>query len=271
MQSIDNKYSKVFIVPAEYSSLTKLNDSEKYFDLIYRRLSEWNDLRIDDSAVYYVFDRDPKNNKAGIVKGLMNQLCNSRGDNDVFLNGLLLLSYPCVESFVLEAFEDDFVSAKGSVVKTYIQGNGYSIDAIDENEDEDVRVIRPMYWRTIATSWSMVMGNTSPLDEDGYYHSTEWFFDEFAYALFPGIDWPDLRREDHVLWFAERPEPYVIRRRTFDINGVKILRQWREGEELVVAMNVERDRGDRIVHVHMTPSSLDEHPFAWKIEKGVIQ
>ncbi|MCQ2363161.1 MAG: hypothetical protein MJ041_02400 [Acidaminococcaceae bacterium] len=136
---------------------------------------------------------------------------------------------------------------------------------------EDVRIIRSLYWRTIATSWSMVMGATAPLDEDGYYHSTEWFFDEFAYALFPGIDWPDLRREDHVLWFAERPEPYVIRRRTFDINDVRILKQWREGDELVVAMNVERDRGDRIVHVHMTPASLKVHPFAWKIEKGVIQ
>ena len=85
---------------------------------------------------------------------------------------------------------------------------------------EDVRKIRTLYWRTIATSWSMVMGQVAKLDEDGYYHSTEWFFDEFAYALFPGVDWPDLRREDHVLWFAERPEPYVIRRRTFDINDV---------------------------------------------------
>ncbi len=136
---------------------------------------------------------------------------------------------------------------------------------------EDVRHIRSLYWRSIATGWSMVMGTTAPLDEDGYYHSTEWFFDEFAYALFPGIDWPDLRREDHVLWFSERPEPYVIRRRTFDINDVKILRQWCEGEILVVAMKVKRDRGDRIVHVYMTRSDLKKHPFPWKIEKGVIQ
>lgn len=136
---------------------------------------------------------------------------------------------------------------------------------------EDVRNIRTLYWRTIATSWSMVMSTTAPLDEDGYYHSTEWFFDEFAYALFPGINWPDLRREDHVLWFAERPEPYVIRRRTFDINDVKILKYWREDEQLVVALNVKRDRGDRTVHIYMTPADLSKHPFAWKIEKGVIQ
>ena len=78
----------------------------------------------------------------------------------------------------------------------------------------------------------------------GYYHSTEWFFDEFAYALFPGIDWPDLRREDHVLWFAERPEPYVIRRRTFDINYVNIIGQRREGEQLIVTMRVKGDKKD---------------------------
>lgn len=136
---------------------------------------------------------------------------------------------------------------------------------------EDVRNIRTLYWRTIATSWSMVMSTTAPLDEDGYYHSTEWFFDEFAYALFPGIHWPDLRKEDHVIWFEERPEPYVIRRRTFDINGVKFVKQWREGEQLVVALKVKRDRGDRIVHIYMTPADSSKHPFAWKVEKGVIQ
>lgn len=134
----------------------------------------------------------------------------------------------------------------------------------------DVRYIRPLYWRTIATSWSMVMGNTAPLDKDGYYHSTEWFFDEFAYALFPGVDWPDLRVEDHVIWFAERPEPYVIRRRTFDINYVTIMCQRREDDYLIVTLCVKGDHHDDKIDIYMTPASRYQHPFAWKIEKGVI-
>lgn len=138
------------------------------------------------------------------------------------------------------------------------------------HKGEDVRYIRTLYWRTIATSWSMVMSKVAPLDEDGYYHSTEWFFDEFAYALFPGIDWPDLRREDHVLWFAERPEPYVIRRRTFDINQVDIIRQRREGEQLVVTMRVKGGKKDKDVDIYMTAANRYKHPFPWKIEKGVI-
>jgi len=136
---------------------------------------------------------------------------------------------------------------------------------------EDVRNIPALYWRTIATGWSMVMGAAAPLDEDGYYHSTKWFFDEFAHALFPGIDSPVLRREDHVLRFDERQEPYVIRRRSFDINDVRILKQWRELDQLVVLVNVKKDYGDRRVRVYMTPASMDIHPFAWKIEKGVVQ
>lgn len=134
----------------------------------------------------------------------------------------------------------------------------------------DVRYIRPLYWRTIATSWAMVMGDTVPLDEDGYYHSTEWFFDEFAYALFPNVDWPDLRREDHVLWFADRSEPYVIRRRTFDINYVTIMGQRREDDYLIVTLCVKGDHHDDKIDIYMTPASRYQHPFAWKIEKGVI-
>ena len=136
----------------------------------------------------------------------------------------------------------------------------------------DVRIVRDLYWRTIATSWAMVMGGTAPLDEDGYYHSTEWFFDEFAYALFPEINWPDLRIEDHVLWFPERPEPYVIRRRTFDINYVTIIEQRREGNQLIATMKVKGDRKDKdkLVDIYMSPVNRYKHPFAWKIEKGVI-
>ncbi|MBQ0067308.1 MAG: hypothetical protein KBS60_03870 [Phascolarctobacterium sp.] len=137
-------------------------------------------------------------------------------------------------------------------------------------KNEDVRNIRTLYWRTIATSWSMVMGATAPLDEDGYYHSTEWFFDEFAYALFPEINWPDLRREDHVLWFSDRPEPYVIRRRTFDVNYVKILEQRWQDNQLIVTVNVKGGKKDKKVDIYLSRADQYKHPFAWKIDKGVI-
>lgn len=135
---------------------------------------------------------------------------------------------------------------------------------------EDVRTVRPLYWRTLATAWSMVMGQAAPLDSDGYYHSTEWFFDEFAYALFKDVNWPDLVREDHVLWFAERPEPYVIRRRTFDINLVDFVSERVEGERLVVKMYVRCDRGNRFVELYLSPANLYKHPFAWKVDYAKI-
>ena len=135
---------------------------------------------------------------------------------------------------------------------------------------EDVRNVRPLYWRTLATAWSMVMGQATPLDSDGYYHSTEWFFDEFAYALFKDVNWPDLVREDHVLWFSERPEPYVIRRRTFDINLVDFVSERVEGERLVVKMYVRCDKGNRFVDLYLTPANLYKHPFAWKVDCAKI-
>ena len=54
----------------------------------------------------------------------------------------------------------------------------------------------------------------------------------------------DLRREDHVIWFSERPEPYVIRRRTFDINYVTIMGQRREDDYLIVTLCVKGDHHD---------------------------
>lgn len=103
-----NKYSKVFIIPSEYSALVRLEPCD-YLDMIYSVLSNKYNLDLENSSTFFLFDRDRKSNKKTVVEKLLTNLSSSRGNNDnnnYEMNGLLLLSYPCIESMLLQANSD---------------------------------------------------------------------------------------------------------------------------------------------------------------------
>ena len=60
---------------------------------------------MSNAAVYYVFDRDNESNLYCEVESLSSILVNSR-DNGVESNGLLLISYPCIESYIKTCIDD---------------------------------------------------------------------------------------------------------------------------------------------------------------------
>lgn len=114
----ENKYSKVFIVPAKQSAIVKLDKSNDYFDEIYSRLSLDYELDLENSAIYYLFDRDRESNNLKQILPLMDKYGNSR-DNGFEMNGLLLLSYPCIQSFYTNCKNDDVYLTDGKQVKMY--------------------------------------------------------------------------------------------------------------------------------------------------------
>ena len=63
----NNKYSKVYIIPAKYSAISTLDINDDYFDEIFSKLSKY-DLDIDNSALYFLFDRDRQSNRPGVIK-----------------------------------------------------------------------------------------------------------------------------------------------------------------------------------------------------------
>ena len=74
---------------------------------------------MNDSAIYFIFDRDRENNKKEILEDAIAKLTNSRDNPDFEMNGLLLLSYPCVEALYLNVNNDDKKFGNGKSIKTY--------------------------------------------------------------------------------------------------------------------------------------------------------
>ena len=121
MVNSKDKYSKVYIIPSEYSAVNKLLGSTKYLDEIYHKLAIDYELDIDNAAIYYLFDRDRKNNRPADITDLMNKLGNSRDNDDFEMNGLLLLSYPSIEAFYTNANDDSVRLDSGINAKEYIK------------------------------------------------------------------------------------------------------------------------------------------------------
>ena len=114
-----DKYSKVFLIPAEHSAISRFNPEEEYYDCIYNRLSKYG-LDVENSAIYYLFDRDRLSNRPGSILKNIKKYRNSR-DNGIEMNGLFLLSYPSVEAYYYLCNEDERNFASGKEAKEHLK------------------------------------------------------------------------------------------------------------------------------------------------------
>lgn len=135
----NNKYSKVYIIPAKYSSISTLDINDNYFDEIFSKLAKY-DLDADNSAIYFIFDRDRKSNRPAPIMKNIEHFSNSR-DNDDYKNGLFLLSYPSIEAFYLncDGVKTEFNS--GNEIKQYITKKEIKINNIDDGINEIIDII----------------------------------------------------------------------------------------------------------------------------------
>lgn len=93
------------MINAKESSIKNIDRDNGFLDNLFMELIENYDFDVDNAAIYYLFDRDSRSNTdATFIEGLLSVLVNSR-DNDSFdRQGILLLSYPSIESFTLSNF-----------------------------------------------------------------------------------------------------------------------------------------------------------------------
>ncbi len=122
-------YSKVVIITNNKPQLSSLLKENEYIDNIFKLLQN-NNMSPYDSAVYYLFDRDENNIE--IITSLINKFTNSRESNDFDINGLLLLSYPCVEAFYMNCNCDNYKPSNRKLLKRYVNVNRYK--KIDERK-----------------------------------------------------------------------------------------------------------------------------------------
>lgn len=132
----ENPLSRVFVMNAESSNLNSINN-EEYLDNLYEELDREFGVNIDDAAIFFIFDRDPKSNTKNNKESdedqyvkLHSYYSNPWENDDNRIGGQLLLSYPSLESYEISNFVDNSHNLKyglGNDLKQFI--------ALDENRN----------------------------------------------------------------------------------------------------------------------------------------
>lgn len=131
--------SKIAVINTEASNISDICDENCYLDSVFETLISEYDFPVDKAAIYYIFDRDPKSNvDVPLIKKLISQLKNAYENEDGLRGGLLLLSYPCIESYVVANFIDDthlIEFAIGEEAKAFVAGKNTEIQYNKITED----------------------------------------------------------------------------------------------------------------------------------------
>ena len=124
--SIQDRFSQIAVVNTRESNIRDISENEKYLDDVFDVLREQYKFPIDQSAIYYLFDRDPKSNTdPALIEKYILSLANPYDNND-YKAGQLLLSYPSIESYLVSNFRDaaNFLRfSLGTDAKKYIGQN----------------------------------------------------------------------------------------------------------------------------------------------------
>lgn len=139
----DNNNSSVFAINSRESCITDIirdgNGNNDFLDNIYVKLINDYNFPVDNAAIYYIFDRDVESNPKESVDELIYKLANSRDEiNSEYYKGLLLLSYPSIESFIASNYITNLYDLEytlGKDIKKYLHNlrSGATIQNITED------------------------------------------------------------------------------------------------------------------------------------------
>lgn len=130
-----NPLSRVIVINTEESNIKFIDKDNEYLNNLFEELIDEYRLDINNAAIYYIFDRDADSNTdSDFIKNLLDILKNSR-DNEDYMQVILLLSYPCIESFTLSNFDKESYKKEfniGSDLKAYLHENKLNQKDINE-------------------------------------------------------------------------------------------------------------------------------------------
>ncbi len=106
--SAQDRFSQVAVINTRESNIRDISENETYLDDVFDVLREQYQFPVDQSAIYYLFDRDPKSNTdSALIEKYILSLANPYDNEDGYKAGQLLLSYPSIESYIISNFKDD--------------------------------------------------------------------------------------------------------------------------------------------------------------------
>lgn len=121
-----DRFSRVAVINTRDSNIRDISENENYLDDIFDVLREQYNFPVDRSAVYYLFDRDPKSNTNSVLIEKYILTLADPYDNGDYKAGQLLLSYPSIESYIISNFRDTAAAPRlslGKDAKAYIGVN----------------------------------------------------------------------------------------------------------------------------------------------------
>lgn len=103
----NDPYSKVAVINTRESNIRDISENEDFLDEVMDMLRNKYHFPVDQAAVYYLFDRDPDSNKdTALIRQYIDTLKNPYDNDNYYKAGQLLLSYPCIESYMFSCFKD---------------------------------------------------------------------------------------------------------------------------------------------------------------------
>lgn len=148
--STNDRFSKVGVINTQESNIRDISENEAYLDEVFDTLREQYQFPADQSAIYYLFDRDPKSNTNSVLIEKYILTLADPYDNGEYKAGQLLLSYPSIESYVISNFRDTAAVPRFSLgkdakayigVNTDIQINKISEDTLIKAANEFLKYL----------------------------------------------------------------------------------------------------------------------------------
>lgn len=137
-----DRFSRVAVINTRESNIRDISENTEYLDDVFNMLREKYKFPVDQSAIYYLFDRDPKSNTCpALIEEYILSLKDPYDNDDGYMAGQLLLSYPSVESYTVSNFRDGANALRfqlGRDAKAYI---GKNTD-IQINRISDITVMK---------------------------------------------------------------------------------------------------------------------------------
>lgn len=134
-QSKTNKNSTVIIINTENSNVKSIVNNEEFKDKLYKILHDEYNKSLKNVPIYILWDRDRESNSKSLILKALDMFGDSR-DNDYDMNGLLLLSFPCLESYEICNFDNKSWKLSfetSEQVKKYKKSKRHVLSKINEN------------------------------------------------------------------------------------------------------------------------------------------
>lgn len=133
-RSKTNPNSTVIVANTNNSNIKTIMEDDNYQDKLYNLLKTEFKRSLKNVPIYILWDRDEKSNDKEIVLKTMDTFKNAM-DNDVEMNGMLLLSYPCIESYEISNFDKQLykkVFSSSKEAKKLFKEKRYSLANISD-------------------------------------------------------------------------------------------------------------------------------------------